>query len=132
MIPNRDARIERLAQIGGDGEHKQGVRADRLEFRGLAHRGVGRRPRESRDDGQIGHVPHNLQDPDLLLVREVRAFAGVDVDGQCDRTLLRDPRYVGTESALVDAAIGVHRQDRGRDQASQIQCHASSGLSDVR
>src|SRR5439155_5728789 len=71
------------------------------------------------------HVTHDFQDSDLLVVRQVRALAGVDVDRQRDGTLPIDPADVRAEPVLVDAAIDAHRQDRGRDQAVEVERHWS-------
>ena len=35
---------------------------------------------EAGDDRQVDHFPHDLQDAHLLVVGEMRTFAGVDVD----------------------------------------------------
>ena len=61
-------------------------------------------------------------------MREMRPLASVDVDGQGDRALSRDPFDVGAQPVLVDAPVGMHRQDRGGDQAVEVEGHECSEL----
>ena len=53
----------------------------------------------------------------------MRAFAGVDVDREGNRALRGDPADVRPEGRLVDAAVGVHRENGGGDEAVEIQGH---------
>jgi hypothetical protein len=54
-------------------------------------------------------------------VGQVRAFAGVDVDGQRDGALRRDPLDVAPQRRLVDdPAIG-HGQHRCRNETVKVQ-----------
>ena len=56
VVADRDADVERLAQIGRDREDEQRVGAGRLEVARLADRGVGRRPGQPGDDRQVGDL----------------------------------------------------------------------------
>ena len=123
VVRDRDGGVERRAQVGRDREDKQGVGAGGTEVAGLADGGVGRRTGEPGHDRQVGHVADDLDDPDLLVVREMRAFAGVDVDREGNRALRGDPADVRPEGRLVDAAVFVHRENGGGDEAVEIQGH---------
>ena len=123
VVLDRHARVERLAEVGRDREAQERVRAGRLELGRLADRRLRRGAGEAGDDRQVGRVADDLDDPDLLVVGQVRPLAGVDVDRERDRPLAGDPADVRAEGGLVDPAVGVHRQDRGRDEAVEVEGH---------
>jgi hypothetical protein len=131
VVADRDARIERLGQIRGDREYEQCVGTGRLEVACLANGRIRRRPGQPGDDRQVRDLIDDLEHPDLLVVREVRPLAGVDVDRERDRALVRDPADVRAEARLIDAAVGMHREDGGRDQPVEIKRHRSSRVGAV-
>ena len=95
VVRDGDPDVERLAQVGRDREHEQRVGAGGLEVGRLADRGLRRRAGEAGDDREVGHVSDDPEDPDLLVVGEVRPLAGVDVDRERDRALGDHPADVG-------------------------------------
>ena len=127
VVVDGDSDVQRLAQVGRDREHQEGIRPGRLEVPRLAHGSVGRGTGQAGDDRQVGHLAHDPQDAQALIVGEMGALAGVDIDRQCNRSLAGDPADVGAQRRLVDAAVGMHRQDRRRDQAVEVQGHRCSG-----
>ena len=112
VIGDRDARVERLAQVGRDREHEQRVGAGGPEVASLAHGRIGGRAGQPRDDRDVRHVADDLEDADLLVVGQVRPLAGVDVDREGDGSLGRRP-------SRCRSAGPAHRCHRPRPSAGR-------------